>query len=207
MAFHDVQLPDDIEQGAKGGPMFKTTIMGAISGREQRNIEWTYPRHAWNIGYGIQDRDGYAAVVAFFYARQGRAYAFRFKDWTDYTSGSSESDVDANRVLLGLGDGVTVAFQLYKFYTDSAATFTRKITRPVSGTTAIYVNDVLTTGFSVSLSGGVVTMNVAPASGATVKAFFMFDVPVRFDTDHLETEVTWYNAAAIPDINIVEVRE
>lgn len=207
MSFHDVQLPDDIEQGAKGGPRFKTTILGAMSGREQRNIEWTYPRHSWNIGYGIQDRDGYAAVVAFFYARQGRGYAFRFKDWTDYTSGSSESDVSGNRVLIGLGDGSTTQFQLIKYYTDSAATFSRKITRPVSGTTTIYLDGVQTTGFSVSTSGGIVTMNVAPSGGVNITSFFQFDVPVRFDSDQIQTDVTWYNAAAIPDINIVEVRE
>lgn len=214
--FHDVQLSEDIEQGAKGGPMFKTTILGALSGREQRIIEWQYPRCYWNVGYGIQDRDGYTEVLNFFYCRQGRAYAFRFKDWTDYatgfsaTGGLSAGDNPENRALIGLGTtGGLTTFQLYKYYADAAATFTRKITRPVSGTTRMWVNSVelTATGFAVGLSGGVVTLTVAPSGGAEVEAYYEFDVPVRFDMDNIETEVTWWNAAAIPDINIVEVRE
>lgn len=215
MSFHDIRLPDDIEQGAKGGPMFKTTIMGALSGREQRNIEWQYPRHMWNVGYGIRDRDAYMEVVAFFYARRGRGYAFRFKDWTDYTSGTGfdleGGDNSDNRVLIGLGTtGGETSYQLYKFYADAASTFTRKITRPVSGTTRIWIDgtELTATGdFSVGLSGGIVVLAVAPSGGAQVEAYYEFDVPVRFDIDHLETEVTWWNAAAQPDIAIVEVRE
>lgn len=211
--FHDVRLDEDIETGAKGGPVFKTVVLGALSGREQRNIEWQYPRHVWNLGYGMQTREQYMEVVSFFYARRGRGYGFRFKDWTDYTSGNGADPEDGdnadNRALIALATGGT-AFQLYKFYADSGATFTRKITRPVDGTTRIWVNDVEVTAtgaFTVSLSGGIVTFAVAPSGGSEIEAFFHFDVPVRFDIDNLEINVKWWNAATVPDITIVELRE
>lgn len=212
--FHDVRLSDDVEQGAKGGPSFKTTILGALSGREQRNLEWQYARHQWNIGYGIADRDRYMEVVAFFYARRGRGYAFRFKDWTDYTSGTGFTleggDLEDNRVLIAVGDGAEDEFQLYKFYEDTAATYIRKITRPIGATVRIWLDGVeqtVTTDFVVDADTGLVTFNSPPGDSVEIEAYFEFDVPVRFDIDHLDVEVTWWNAAAVPDIQIIEVRE
>ena len=53
---------------------------------------------------------------------------------------------------------------------------------------------------------GVVTLAVAPASGAAVTAGFSFDVPVRFDTDELRINLTQFAGGDIPDIPIVEIR-
>ena len=40
MAFHNVQLPEEVERGAQGGPQFKTTVFTLSSGYEKRNVEW-----------------------------------------------------------------------------------------------------------------------------------------------------------------------
>jgi uncharacterized protein (TIGR02217 family) len=58
-----------------------------------------------------------------------------------------------------------------------------------------------------SVDGGVVTLDVAPAAGAAVTAGFLFDVPVRFDTDRLDVELTSFDAAEAPSIPLIEVRE
>jgi hypothetical protein len=64
------------------------------------------------------------------------------------------------------------------------------------------------TDFSVDHTTGVVSFlpGREPAAGAAVTAGFEFDVPVRFDTDHLAINLTSFRAGDIPDIAIVEVR-
>ena len=46
---------------------------------------------------------------------------------------------------------------------------------------------------------------VAPAVGAAVTAGFLFDVPVRFDTDRLDVELTSFDGAEAPSIPLVEI--
>ncbi|MGA8989026.1 MAG: DUF2460 domain-containing protein, partial [Rhodoplanes sp.] len=41
---------------------------------------------------------------------------------------------------------------------------------------------------------------------AAVTAGFLFDVPVRFDTDYLEVDLTAFAAGAIPKIPLIEIR-
>ena len=211
--FHDVRLPDDVERGAKGGPSFKTTVLGAISGVEQRNMDWERARHRWNIGYGMESRDNFMSVVNFFYARRGRAFGFRFKDWTDYTSGSGfslESADPDNRSFLGAGTGAIDEFQLVKHYEDDVSSYTRTITRPVEGTVRVWVDSVEqteTTDWTLDYSTGLITFVVPPPLDDAVEAFFQFDVPVRFNEDSIEVELEWWNAGQIPDIPIIEVKE
>jgi len=45
-----------------------------------------------------------------------------------------------------------------------------------------------------------------PPPGAAVTAGFLFDVPVRFDTDYLEVDLAAFAAGAIPKIPLVEIR-
>jgi len=211
--FHDIRLPVDIEQGAKGGPQFKTTVLGSISGQEQRNLDWQYARCMWNIAYGIRDRDSFMETLDFFYSRRGRAYAFRFKDWMDYTSGSGftlEGDIIGNRSALGIGDDATTAYQIYKYYADDVLDYARKITRPIASTVAVYIDDVLktvTTHYTVNDATGVITFTTPPVTAEVLTVYYEFDVPVRFDIDKLEVELTWWNAGSVPDITIIEVRE
>ena len=51
------------------------------------------------------------------------------------------------------------------------------------------------------------TLDAAPAVGAAVTAGFLFDVPVRFDIDRLDVELTSFDAAEVPAIPLIEVRE
>jgi uncharacterized protein (TIGR02217 family) len=48
---------------------------------------------------------------------------------------------------------------------------------------------------------------VAPVADATVTAGFLFDVPVRFDIDRLDIELTSFDAASAPAIPLIEVLE
>jgi uncharacterized protein (TIGR02217 family) len=45
-----------------------------------------------------------------------------------------------------------------------------------------------------------------PAAGDQVTCGYMFDVPVRFDTDYLEVDLSAFAAGAIPQIPLVEIK-
>ena len=86
MAFHVVRFPDNISRGARGGPERRTQVVELASGDEERNASWLNSRRRYDVAYGIRRADDLAAVVAFFEARNGRLYGFRYKDWADYKS-------------------------------------------------------------------------------------------------------------------------
>ncbi len=62
--------------------------------------------------------------------------------------------------------------------------------------------------FAVNTATGVITFagGHIPGVGAATTAGFEFDVPVRFDTDQLEINLTQIEAGSIPHIPIVEIR-
>lgn len=197
-AFVEVRLPVDISYGSSGGPEYSTDITITHGGFEQRNINWEEARARYNVAHGVKTRAQLEELIAFFRARKGRAYGFRFKDWTDY-QGISE--------VVGVGDGVTTAFQLIKLYLSADTMEERIITKPVAGTVMIYKDMVRqTTGFEVDNATGVVMFTAPPASGVVIAADFEFDVPVRFDTDRLSASIDSYGSHSWLDIPLVEVR-
>ena len=204
MSFHNVRLREEIEQGAQGGPRFKTTVLTLDSGHEKRNIEWSRSRGSWDIAYGVDNKDTLEEVIDFFYARHGRAYGFRFKDWTDFEAGEVSTPEP-----IGTGDGTTRKFQLVKTYWSGAHAYVRPITRPVSGTVRVFLNNVEQAShlYVMDHDTGVLNMDTAPAAGVSVGAVFQFDVPVRFDQDELNLNAIHCDVFSIPAIRIIEIRE
>lgn len=206
ITIHEVRLPTDVERGAEFAPMFNTSIVELDGGAEQANINWTYPRFSGDISYGIQSITLLNTAIAFFYARRGRAYGFRFKDWADFTITDG---------TIGTGDGATAAFQIVKVYSDSVLPFSRKITRPITAGLVVKVDGVtktLTTHYTVSATTGIVTFTMGniPTLAQVITVTCEFDVPVRFDTDRIPLIVehaAGTGAAQIGKFPIIEVRE
>jgi hypothetical protein len=105
--FHEVRFPDNIAYGATGGPEFATTVVATGAGHEKRNVNWAEARGRWDVASGLKKQAQIDELIAFFRARRGKAYGFRFKDWTDYK---------ASGQLLGIGDDAQTQFQLVKHY-------------------------------------------------------------------------------------------
>ena len=61
--------------------------------------------------------------------------------------------------------------------------------------------------FSCNLSTGQVTFAVGsiPPPAAVLTAGFAFDVPVRFDTDAIEVDLSAFAAGEIPRVPVVEI--
>ncbi len=209
MRFHEVRFPADLSFGSVGGPERRTEIVSLANGFEERNSPWAHSRRRYDAGLGMRSLDDIEQLVAFFEARRGQLYGFRWKDWSDYKSCAPSAEVGFEDQLLGVGDGVRADFQLVKQYGSGEAAYLRPITKPVAGTVRVGVaRDPQSEGvhFSVDTATGVITFADPPGAGAQVTAGFEFDVPVRFDTDAIRTSVASFQAGEVPSVPVVEVR-
>lgn len=207
-AFHEVAFPVSVALGATGGPERRTEIVTLASGREVRNARWADSRRRWDAGSGVKSLADLAAIVAFFEERRGRLTGFRFRDRLDDRSGAPGSQPAATDQVLGSGDGARTVFALVKHYGSVHAPWTRPIEKPVAGSVVVAVAgaEVAPPAVSVDATTGLVTFAVPPPAGATVSAGFRFDVPVRFDTDRLDVDLSAFAAGEIPSIPLVEIR-
>lgn len=206
MAFHEIRFPTAIAFHSTGGPERKTEIVTLGSGYEERNGVWANSRRRYDASTGVKTLDDIHAVLAFFEARSGRLYGFRFKDFADYKSGAPNAAVTALDQRIGTGNGVTKSFALQKTYSSGPAAWVRAITKPVAGSVRVAVAGVETSSFTLDATTGVVSFASAPASGTAVTAGFEFDVPVRFDTDQLAINLANFRAGEIAAIPLVEIR-
>lgn len=133
MAFLNTRFPSDISYNATGGPSYSTDVVIVNSGFEQRNANWAASRCNFDVSHAIKSKTQLDTLIAFFRVAQGRANAFRYKDWFDYQVSTGYLDTGA------VGDG-TPTYQLYKYYSNAAGSELRKITRPVSGQVAVLRN-------------------------------------------------------------------
>ncbi|MCA3635630.1 MAG: DUF2460 domain-containing protein [Methylobacterium sp.] len=209
--FHEVRFPVEVALGARGGPERRTEIVTLASGREERNARWALSRRKYDAGYGVRSIEGLSAIVAFFEERRGRLYGFRFRDRLDWTSAPKNAPPLPNDQPLGTGNGTRAAFPLIKRYGAVHSPYERPIAKPVEGSVRVAVNGaerVAGTHFDCDATTGIVTFRAGhiPPAGASVTAGFVFDVPVRFDTDFLEVDLSAFEAGAIPNIPLIEIR-
>lgn len=211
MSFHEIRFPTAISRGAQGGPERRTDVVVLGSGFEERNSRWSASRRSYNAGYGVATLDALHEVVAFFEERRGRFHGFRWRDHADWKSCPPSAGTTALDQVIGIGNGTALSFQLKKTYGASHAPYAREITKPVIGTIKIAVDGVtqtLGTHYTADITNGVILFEdgEAPGSGAVVTAGFEFDVPVRFDTDKLDINLSGFHSGAIPNIPIIEIR-
>ncbi|MEM6666081.1 MAG: DUF2460 domain-containing protein [Pseudomonadota bacterium] len=208
-AFHEIQFPTAIALGASGGPERRTEIVTLASGHEERNQRWAHSRRRYNAGYGLKSLADVHAVITFFEERRGRLHGFRFKDPFDHQSASPGTPIAATDQLQVLDNGSTT-FQLICTYGTGASRYTRQIRKPAAGSLLVAEDSVMLAegvDFSVDTITGVVSRIGATWQVAKpVTAGFRFDTPVRFDTDALSIDLGTFNAGAVPDIPLVEVR-
>ncbi len=206
MTFHEIRFPTAIAFHSTGGPERRTEIVTLGSGFEERNGVWAGSRRRYDVGTGIKTLDDIHALIAFFEARNGRLYGFRFKDFADFKSCAPNVAPSALDQTLGTGDGTTKTFQLVKTYRSGPASWTRPIKKPVEGTVHLALGGIETAGFTLDPASGLVTFATAPPADALLTAGFEFDVPVRFDTDTLSINLANTLAGEIASIPIVEIR-
>lgn len=213
-AFHEVQFPPSVSMGAIGGARFSTSIVTLSGGTEQRNINWANRRGEWDVSHGLKTVEQIEALIAFFHARFGMAYGFRFKDWSDFQLPrwrETPGDVVAVPITFTT-DGATQTFQIRKPYGDAGNTYYRPIYKPIAATVRVLANGVEVfspASWTVVAATGIITLGSAlyTTTGTTIAVVCEFDTPARFDTDDLKVTVTMvdnYSWGAIP---VIETRE
>ncbi|KGF67443.1 glycoside hydrolase family 24 [Hoeflea sp. BAL378] len=208
--FHEIRFPLRLSLGASGGPGRRTDIVALSNGGETRNARWTDARRRYDAGTGLRGLEDLYELTAFFEARRGQLYGFRFRDPVDHASAPPGQAVSAMDQPIGTGDGATTLFALIKTYADAGGATVRRIEKPADGSVVVAVGGVaLDPGdFSVDSATGLVTIlpGHVPAPGAVVTAGFEFDIPVRFDTDRIEISLAAFKAGAAPSVPLVEIR-
>ncbi|WP_170399803.1 DUF2460 domain-containing protein [Ruegeria arenilitoris] len=209
MNFHEVRFPASLSFGSVGGPERRTDIVTLANGFEERNTPWAHSRRRYDAGLGMRSLDDIETLVSFFEARQGQMFGFRWKDWSDYKSGAATADVAQDDQVIARGDGTTTEFQLVKTYSSGGFSYVRPIVKPVLGTVKIGLEqDQMREGvdFEVDLATGRIVFSAPPPEQVEITAGFEFDVPVRFDTDRIQTSVASFQAGDVPNVPVVEVR-
>ncbi|MEM6276501.1 MAG: DUF2460 domain-containing protein [Pseudomonadota bacterium] len=207
--FHEVRFPSTLSFGSVGGPERRTEIVMLANGFEERNTPWAHSRRRYDAGVAMRSLDDIEELIAFFEARHGQLYGFRWKDWSDYRSIASSREIAFTDQVIGNGDGSTIVFQLMKVYRSGLESYARPIRKPVDGTVRIGWGDAEKTegiDYAVDYTTGIVTFTSPPPEEAEVVAGFEFDVPVRFDVDQIQTSVAAFNAGDAPTVPVVEVR-
>ncbi|WP_321327072.1 DUF2460 domain-containing protein [uncultured Parasphingorhabdus sp.] len=206
-AFDDVRFPIAIGQGASVSPGFSTNVVTTLSGHEKRNSDWADARLEFDVGPGVRSEDELRALIAFFRARRGAAKAFRFRDPYDHSSHEMVGAPWLTDQYLGKGDGQRTEYQLVKNYGDPAdEPQQRLITRPDPETVLVAVNGEPAAGWSLG-PAGIIIFDSPPAEESDITAGFLFDVPVRFESDRLSVSHATFLAGDIPEVLLVEVWE
>lgn len=209
MSFDEIRFPASLSFGSVGGPERRTDVVTLANGNEERNTPWAHSRRRYDAGLGLRSLDDIEVLIAFFEARQGQINGFRWKDWSDYKSCRPTAELDFRDQIIGTGDGATSQFQLTKSYRSGTQIYQRPITKPVAGSVRLGLGQEElkeTIDFNLDTTTGLVVLSHPPEQGIEVVAGFEFDVPVRFDTDRIQTSVASFQAGDVPDVPVVEVR-
>tara|TARA_R110002020_G_scaffold189446_4_gene388480 strand:+ start:3399 stop:4040 length:642 start_codon:yes stop_codon:yes gene_type:complete len=208
--FHEVQFPLRLSLGASGGPGRRTDIVALSNGGETRNARWADARRRYDAGTGLRGLEDLYQLTAFFEARRGQLYGFRFRDPVDHASVPPGQAVTAIDQQIGTGDGIQTLFELTKTYADTGGATVRRIEKPVEGSVLLAVDGVVLDpgNYTVDPAAGLVTISpgLVPAPGAVVTAGYEFDIPVRFDTDRIEISLAAFKAGAAPSVPLVEIK-
>lgn len=207
--FHETRFPATLSFGSSGGPERRTDIVTLANGFEERNTPWAHSRRRYDAGLAMRSLDDIEVLIAFFEARRGQMFGFRWKDWSDYKSCPPSQAISFRDQVIATGDGETDTWPLCKVYRSGLQTYIRPITKPVHGTIRVGIaEDELVAGehYEVDVTTGLITFADPPNEDMEITAGFEFDVPVRFDTDRIATSVAAFRAGEVPSVPVVEVR-
>ena len=188
-------------------PRFTTRTQKAISGRELRVIDQLHPIWTFTLTYEIlRDKhdargagglgagfDELRTLMGFFLNQQGAFQPFLFDDPSDDTITGQ---------TIGIGDGVTLAFQLVR----TMGGFAEPILAP-NVVSNVYLNGIVQSPstYTVNFNTGLLTFTAAPSSGQQVTADFTYYFRVRFSDDTAEFENFMYQLWSLKQVKLQSV--
>lgn len=202
-------------------PRWSTSITHSDSGAEQANQRWEHPLHRFTLPQAFRDHEIYEAVRDHWLIMRGPLRSFPFRDPLDFASRALSRPNQAPAItwsdqVLGVGDGINVTFQLQKTYTRGAETYTRKVVHPVVSTVKVSINNtdpttwvtpMVALTWAVDRATGRITFSGPPPPGSVVRAGYLYDVEVRFESDEsFDGLLQDYGVSGFADLVLVEIR-
>jgi len=194
--FLEIQFPVDVSYGMTGGPEFFTDVITTNNGFEQRNSNWNNCRYRYNLAQTLKNKIQLDQLVAFFKVCKGKALGFRFKDWLDY---------QIKRQVLIVVDGKQSNFQIFKKYNVAGHTAYRRIFKPVRDSIVIYLNGKKIK-VAIDYKNGLLNFDQPPPLDTVIEIEGEFDVPVRFDSDHLIASIENFQTFSHLEISLIELK-
>ena len=181
-------------------PTWQTRTQVAVSGRETRQADWSYPRYTWSLDYDfLRSSPGFAelqTLIGFINSMQGGFGTFLYRD---------DDDNAAVNQQLGVGDGATVSFPLIRTF----GSYIEPIGR-VNAVSAVTVAGAAA-GYSVNYdagteSGSSITFASPPAAGSTILASFTFYWRCRFSDDTVDFTKFMYGLSSVSGLKFESVK-
>jgi len=160
--------------------IWRSRVQEAISGKEVRIADWSYPRHLWELTYeflrGAAALSEWQALLGFFNLRRGQFDSFLYQD-ADDSAAVGQS--------LGVGDGATAVFQLVR----AMGGFVEPILAP-NAVSAVRLNGTAQASntYSVDPATGRLTFLAPPGAGVSIAADFSYYFRCRFLEDTMDFE-------------------
>jgi uncharacterized protein (TIGR02217 family) len=181
-------------------PTWQTRTQVAVSGRETRQADWSYPRYSWSLDIEMLRSTGsfteLQTLIGFYNQMQGGFGTFLYSD---------DDDNAAVNQQLGTGDGSTVTFPLIRTFGNYIEPISRVNTVSsvtVSGSAASY-----TVNYDAGVeSGSSITFASAPAASAPIVASFTFYWRCRFSDDTVDFTKFLYGMSSVSALKFESVK-
>jgi uncharacterized protein (TIGR02217 family) len=207
MSFSDnVVFPTEISYGSStyfGGRQVRII---SLPGSEKRQSRRLHSIRRFNVKFGIKTEDQLNSVLHIWESHGQTEEGFLYKDFADFKSCIPSGTITHTDQQIGVGDGATTVFQLTKGFIAGSQTYSKVILKPKVGTTVVGKDGVLQgSGFTISTILGTVTFSAAPAGGVIISAGFEYYIPVRFDIEEFEVNLSHFKRGELPDIMLKEL--
>lgn len=217
--FVDIYMDDQIPgYPCISSPRWSTSITRVDSGAERANQRWEHPLHRYTLPDAVREHETYELIHDHWMVMRGPLHSWPFRDPLDFASvalpfPNTEPVISRLDQVCGTGDGANLVFQLKKTYSRGSQTYTRLIYHPVVSTVLVSVAgvDPLTLSppmtHSVNRLTGEITFSYAPSPGQIVRAGYLYDVEVRFESDDtFDGIVKTFSVSGFADISLFEIR-
>jgi uncharacterized protein (TIGR02217 family) len=126
MIYYDVIFPLCLTYGSTGVPKYLTDKSEVLSGNEQRETRYKYPRHEFSIAMENLPADEAADVLNIWHICSGDFAGFLFLDPQDHTSSNSGTQISGTDItntdqIVASAVGSVTEYPLYKYYTHGSS--------------------------------------------------------------------------------------
>lgn len=199
-------------------PRWSTSITMVDSGAERVNQRWEHPLHRYQLPEAVRYQDIFEGIRDHWLVMRGPVHTWPFRDPLDFASvallaPNTVPAVTGLDQVCGTGDGFSLVFQLKKTYTRGVQTYTRDIFHPIVSTTIVTVAGADPATFSPAMTytvdrlTGEIEFSYAPSPGQIIRAGYLYDVEVRFESDDaFDGIVQTFGLGGFANITFVEVR-